>query len=563
MKSARACLGLMFVAQVGCSGGTTDEATPTQNEQTLTGPYTVDSSCSAAAQDLIQRAMRLGRIASASKGFQKCVSNLAVGTPNAAAPYYPQCNPSDPDVQLGIATQVADLLKWTQVANPLAISCNSNLGNENAQAFVGNFNTSQEALTFSNWINGVVGKIGSNPADPNWPLSQAAGIIWHEVMHNYGYQHPSTCSDPTYGPLYNFQGNTIPYIVQGCMSVAVSTAGNVCQNVQCPPDSVAMLTDFATTNCECVADPGTMNTETAFRGNNGDLWEDGPVWSGNTDTKGAIAPGSSPSIAALNDDRYIVAFEGSSNNYLWLSGTRNTWSQNTFGMMQKTSPSVTGLFGGYATGSYEVAFQANTGELWVTGTAGTGSLGLGMMASTSPSIAGLTNGGYEVAFQANTGELWIAGSAGTGSLGLGMMAGTSPTITALTNGGYEIAFQANTGELWVAGSAGTGPTGYMVQAGTSPSIAGLTTGGFEVAFQMRDPNAWLGIYGTLGSGNTWYGMKKGTNPSIAALPRGGYEIAFQDNTGYLYYAGTWINKRSTAFLGNNSSPSIAGLLVLM
>ena len=35
-------------------------------------------------------------------------------------------------------------------------------------------------------------------------------------------------------------------------------------------------------------------------------------------------------------------------------------------------------------------------------------------------IAGLAGGGYEVAFQANTGNLWVTGDAGTADLGLGM-----------------------------------------------------------------------------------------------------------------------------------------------
>ena len=50
-------------------------------------------------------------------------------------------------------------------------------------------------------------------------------------------------------------------------------------------------------------------------------------------------------------------------------------------------------------GGYEIAFQANTGVLWVTGSAGTLNTGLAMAPGTSPAIAGLVNGGYEVAFQ--------------------------------------------------------------------------------------------------------------------------------------------------------------------
>jgi hypothetical protein len=47
-----------------------------------------------------------------------------------------------------------------------------------------------------------------------------------------------------------------------------------------------------------------------------------------------------------------------------------------------------------------------------------------MMAGTSPSIA--NNG--EIAFQANTGDLFTTGPGGVGDLHAGMMGSTSPSI---------------------------------------------------------------------------------------------------------------------------------------
>jgi hypothetical protein len=53
----------------------------------------------------------------------------------------------------------------------------------------------------------------------------------------------------------------------------------------------------------------------------------------------------------------------------------------------------------------------------------------------SPTVSGaplpLPGGGYEVAFQANTSHLWTVGSASNGDWNLGMMAGTSPSIAGL------------------------------------------------------------------------------------------------------------------------------------
>ncbi len=99
--------------------------------------------------------------------------------------------------------------------------------------------------------------------------------------------------------------------------------------------------------------------------------------------------------------------------------------------------------GSGSTGGYEMAFQANTGNLITVGSAGGTNWQQGMKSGTSPSITTLSNGGYEMAFQANTGELITVGTAGGTNRHQGMMPGTSPDITALPNGGYEMAFQAN------------------------------------------------------------------------------------------------------------------------
>lgn len=571
MRPSRASLAVVLagVMPLGCASTVAEESATAEAKEELTGQYQINSSCSADAQDYIRRAMRLGRIAAMSTGFKQCLNNLAVGTPNAAAPYYSVCNPSDPDVKLGTATQVKNLLKWSRTANPLTIGCNTSLGDEVAEAPLGSFKTTRESLTFSGWINKVVGQLGSQPADPYWPLSQIAGTIWHEVMHNYGYQHPSKCSDATYGPSYNYQANTIPYIVDGCMSVAVSGAGNACQNVHCPPDSEAMLKNLADTSagCECIADPGTMNMETALFGNNGDLWEEGPAWAG--DTGGKIVPGSSPSIAGLNDGNYIVAFQGYPNNNLWLSGPRNQWMQNTkLGMMQNTSPSVTGLFGYFPTDSYEVAFQANTGYLWLVGTAATGNTWYPVAAGTSPSIASQSDGSYEVAFEApaaSDGECYLS-TLSSGSLGFGMKCGTSPSIAASATGGYYIAFQANYGGLWVigiGGATGPSPTGQFMGNTSSPRVMGRSGGGYAVAYQ--DSNGSMSLYGGSTGAFTPYPsskMRSGTSPAIAPLPNSGFQAVYQDSAGYLNYYGSAKTGKTSSYLNNSSSPAIAGLLVV-
>ena len=80
--------------------------------------------------------------------------------------------------------------------------------------------------------------------------------------------------------------------------------------------------------------------------------------------------------------------------------------------------------------AYVIAFQANTGNLWVQPDAAASvDLELGMMAGTSPSVTGFPGGGYLIAFQANTGHLWTYSAAGgAADLELGLMEGTSPAV---------------------------------------------------------------------------------------------------------------------------------------
>jgi hypothetical protein len=64
------------------------------------------------------------------------------------------------------------------------------------------------------------------------------------------------------------------------------------------------------------------------------------------------------------------------------------------------------------------------------------------------------HGGEEVAFQANTGHLFIyyPSNNSHADSNLGMAGGTSPSIAALNGSvnGYGISFQANTGHLFVS-----------------------------------------------------------------------------------------------------------------
>jgi hypothetical protein len=292
-----------------------------------------------------------------------------------------------------------------------------------------------------------------------------------------------------------------------------------------------------------------------------------------------------------------------------VSGTGTT--HLNLGMMVGTSPSIASL--STTNNSNQVAFQANTGDLWTAGTLGTGDLFLGMMPNTNPSIVAL-NGSYEIAFQANTGTLWTTGTLGTHNwqlpmnhrsspsmtvvngtleiayqdsnnllqvlsgnrvvfgLGFPMMPNTSPSIAALgTPGspatGYEVAFQDLAGVLELTN--GTSPatfTNRNMNIGSSPSITGIPGNRFQVAFEANDNSLWA--TGALGTGPLGQQMRPGTSPSIIGIefstslpnPPGGipgkylaYDIAFQDNNGHL--------KHSTASAGTFTGTVDTGIVM--
>jgi len=205
-------------------------------------------------------------------------------------------------------------------------------------------------------------------------------------------------------------------------------------------------------------------------------------------------------------------------------------------------------------GGAEIAFGANTSNLWAVGEDQRGDLGYGMAAGTSPAITCLTGGGWEAAFQANTGDLWTVGQDIHGNWGAPMVAGSSPAITALPGGGYEVAFEGSNGDMWTAGPDGVTDRGLPMMAGTSPAITALIGGGYEYAAQGSNGYLWIGdnndppFYQNLA-------MKAGTSPSMTVLPSGTVEIAFQESNNCLDIIGVGLT-RCVAYVRAGSSPSI-------
>jgi hypothetical protein len=230
----------------------------------------------------------------------------------------------------------------------------------------------------------------------------------------------------------------------------------------------------------------------------------------------AMAPGTSPSITTLDGFDAEVAVQDSANDLITVGAGDGSAGMTNWGLMAPgTSPSVTALPSQGAF-DFEVAYQLPDSNLATVGAEDHGAWDLGMAADTSPSITGLANGSYEVAFQANTGSLWTlaSGASGGRNLSLGMMAGTSPSLTSQGTSNYEIAFQANTGSLWLVSSNNVGHNQSLgMKGGTSPSIFAVGSGSqYEVAFQAN-----TGILWTVGADNhdSWnVAIAAATSPGI-------------------------------------------------
>lgn len=247
---------------------------------------------------------------------------------------------------------------------------------------------------------------------------------------------------------------------------------------------------------------------TAFQTNEGQMWT---FQSPNLNKFGlGMAANTSPSIAG-GGNCVRTAFQANS-GMLYTLNVSTASAQNLFdGMKPGTSPSINHTSG---CSSWEIAFQSNEGQLIINTTGSLYNPGLGMMAGTSPSMySGM------VAFQANTGHLWILDVPGHSAFdtGLAMAPGTSPALT-YTESGYEVAYQSNTGNL----NTYTGPGalhqyGLAMKAGTSPSITRRYPHGTEIAFQANTGNLFtFGTWYANNPVNSGLGMRGGTSPGIAS-----------------------------------------------
>ncbi|MBL7814155.1 MAG: hypothetical protein JNL70_04040 [Saprospiraceae bacterium] len=192
---------------------------------------------------------------------------------------------NDPYANDDFETQYQKVLSACRA--PLLIKINCTGGAGNASAGIGTYDNDWRKIPEFSWGGWFQDK--SQCAIQNnctyapfpWPYTQAAGIIWHELMHQYGYGHGANNSDqnniaktacgiPSTNTSWNFQRNTIPYIVGNCIEEILDISHKTCGGLKnCPSSDQIKIVDIVGGNtCSCVTDPvkaTASNVQTAWR----------------------------------------------------------------------------------------------------------------------------------------------------------------------------------------------------------------------------------------------------------------------------------------------------------
>jgi hypothetical protein len=277
----------------------------------------------------------------------------------------------------------------------------------------------------------------------------------------------------------------------------------------------------------------------------------GPLWQSNSGTDVSVTTLGEGNAAA-------VAFNGTGGQ---LSQCRvfdflgaNCWSSGA-SIATGTSPAVTTLTGGAASGTAVAAFNSpsaalHTCQLTSGGPANCANHGWVLAAGSNPSIAPFGDGSAAVAFRGASGQLsecrvvWSGGS-NCWSSGISMAAGTTPGIAQVTVGAAAgstvVAFPAPSGALQTCQLTTTGPAncanqGWVLASGSSPTVTALTDGSVAVGFNGSSGQFSQCRVTWSGGSNCWssgIGMATGTTPAITGLFTGTAMAAFRNSSGRL------------------------------
>ena len=272
---------LVGVSTVSCSATSEKNSTPfvgTAAEAVL-GPTTWDSSCFAADIPELQRAFTRGMVGVNSPAFAACVETSFTtyndgGLPGLnMGPYLP-CAVDPKPVTSGF------ILASVRSPNPTSIACDygaigtSNGGGAGIGGVDFGNSSNAESITLGGaltYLTGVSGPCSLNPSAPNCApgtsYATVAGVIFHEFMHQHGFDHVSNnwfafTEQSSQGKLcgipYSAQptyGSSVPYIVEQCLFAVLAQSDAKCPTMYTDCGEGLSLVDSlysATPSCSCV-----------------------------------------------------------------------------------------------------------------------------------------------------------------------------------------------------------------------------------------------------------------------------------------------------------------------
>lgn len=261
----------LFIIFISCANG--EEELISINLPVLTSTYEDD--CSSELQDFNAEIMSMGRISAASDAFVDCV-NIDIESK------YQQCI-GDPFFNAPIETQIEKVISISNSTNNTNMYCSG--GGGIASASLGKFaHEGNENFKWSDWIDTALSRLDAELCKPGetpklngcrfkpypWPYSSASGTIWHEVTHTHGYTHGANgqanakqaCGYAN-SPTWNYQRNTMPYILGNCIKKVINQSANVCGVIDdcLLPNSLRVVNHFNGQTCSCVTDPARIGLE--------------------------------------------------------------------------------------------------------------------------------------------------------------------------------------------------------------------------------------------------------------------------------------------------------------
>ncbi len=237
--------------------------------QPLLGPVEQADDCTPELQRFNEDIMVYGRTTASTRAFEQCVDREVRAR-------YRKCT-GDPYHASPVATQITQVIAASRSPAAVQIKCSG--GSGNASTGLGWYANPGEGFAWGGWFSSVHRQIGRPLCGPGqdpdihncrfaampWPYSQAAGIVWHEVMHTQGYTHGANdqanakvacgyANDAS----WHFQQNTMPYVLGNCVSEVIVRSATRCGDVQACPGSnqLRLLDSYDGDTCSCVHDPG-------------------------------------------------------------------------------------------------------------------------------------------------------------------------------------------------------------------------------------------------------------------------------------------------------------------